>query len=144
MNRATLRISGWIYGIFALITHAGFGMYFLLFGLAAIFLFAGANVLPTAKNNRTTIEKRRENAVHSMEDYIQKSSDFPLPACYAHPVVIKWMQDIVRTGRAQTAEEALQLLKEELQKVDARVRGEREEYDESIGMKPVMLGTKYE
>ena len=31
-----------VYGVWALLTHAGFGMYFLLFGLAAIFLFAGA------------------------------------------------------------------------------------------------------
>ena len=133
-----------IYGIFALITHAGFGMYFLLFGLAAIFLFAGANVLPTAKNNRTAIEKRRENAVHTMEDYIQKSSDFPLPACYAHPVVIKWIQDIVRTGRAQTAEEALQLLKEDLQKLNASVTVEQEEYDEIIVIKPLFLVMNYE
>ena len=133
-----------IYGIFALITHAGFGMYFLLFGLAAIFLFAGANVLPTAKNNRTAIEKRRENAVHTMEDYIQKSSDLPLPACYAHPVVIKWMQDIVRTGRAQTAEEALQLLKEDLQKLNASVTVEQEEYDEIIVIKPLFLVMNYE
>ena len=44
-----------IYGIFALITHAGFAVYFLLFGLAAIFLFSSANVLPTAKKNIYTI-----------------------------------------------------------------------------------------
>ena len=136
--------AAFVYGIYALTTHAGFGMYFLLFGLAAIFLFAGANVLPTAKNNRTAIEKRRENAVHTMEDYIQKSSDFPLPACYAHPVVIKWMQDIVRTGRAQTAEEALQLLKEDLQKLNASVTVEQEEYDEIIVIKPLFLVMNYE
>ena len=136
--------AAFVYGIYALTTHAGFGMYFLLFGLAAIFLFAGANVLPTAKNNRTAIEKRRENAVHTMEDYIQKSSDFPLPACYAHPVVIKWMQDIVRTGRAQTAEEALQLLKEDLQKLNASVTVEQEEYNEIIVIKPLFLVMNYE
>lgn len=34
-----LRAAALIYGIFALITHAGFAVYFLLFGLAAIFLF---------------------------------------------------------------------------------------------------------
>ena len=115
-----------------------------MFGLADIFLFAVAYVLPTAKNNRTAIEKRRENAVHTMEDYIQKSPDFPLPACYAHPVVIKWMQDIVRTGRAQTAEEALQLLKEDLQKLNASVTVEQEEYDEIIVIKPLFLVMNYE
>ena len=50
--------AAFVYGIYALTTHAGFGMYFLLFGLAAIFLFAGANVLPTSKNNKSYIEKR--------------------------------------------------------------------------------------
>ena len=45
-----LGIGAFLYGIYSLLTHAGFGMYFLLFGLAAIFLFAGANVLPTSKN----------------------------------------------------------------------------------------------
>ena len=49
--------AAFVYGIYALTTHAGFGMYFLLFGLAAIFLFAGANVLPTSKNNKNYIMK---------------------------------------------------------------------------------------
>ena len=47
--------AAFVYGIYALTTHAGFGMYFLLFGLAAIFLFAGANVLPTSKNNKNIL-----------------------------------------------------------------------------------------
>lgn len=51
-----LGIGAFLYGIYSLLTHAGFGMYFLLFGLAAIFLFAGANVLPTSKNNKKYIE----------------------------------------------------------------------------------------
>lgn len=132
-----------IYGIFALITHAGFGMYFLLFGLAAIFLFSGANVLPTAKNNKTAIEKRREAAVHAMEAYIEERDKFPVPACYAHPLVLKWMQDIVRTGRAQTVDEALQTLKEDLQKLNASVTVEQEEYDEIVVIKPLFLVMDY-
>lgn len=58
----------------ALLTHAGFGMYFLLFGLAAIFLFAGANVLPTSRNNRNYIEKQLADSIRAMEDYIK---DYP-------------------------------------------------------------------
>lgn len=52
-----LGIGAFLYGIYSLLTHAGFGMYFLLFGLAAIFLFAGANVLPTSKNNKKIYRK---------------------------------------------------------------------------------------
>ena len=47
-------------------------MYFLLFGLAAIFLFAGANVLPTSKNNRKYIENQLSGAIEQMEEYIRK------------------------------------------------------------------------
>ena len=64
--------AAFVYGIYALTTHAGFGMYFLLFGLAAIFLFAGANVLPTSKNNRKYIENQLSGAIEQMEEYIRK------------------------------------------------------------------------
>lgn len=99
--------------------------------------------MPTAKNNRTAIEKRRENAVPYGGRLHTEIFRLPLPACYAHPVVIKWMQDIVRTGRAQTAEEALQLLKEDLQKLNASVTVEQEEYDEIIVIKPLFLVMNY-
>ena len=68
---------------------------------------------------------------------------FPVPACYAHPLVLKWMQDIVRTGRAQTADEALQTLKEDLQKLNASVTVEQEEYDEIVVIKPLFLVMDY-
>ena len=50
----------------------------------------------------------------------------------------------MRTGRAQTAEEALQLLKEDLQKLNASVTVEQEEYDEIIVIKPLFLVMNYE
>ena len=78
-----------VYGIYALTTHAGFGMYFLLFGLAAIFLFAGANVLPTSKNNKNYIEKRLTESIRQMEEYIREYPDFPVPAHYAHTDCVK-------------------------------------------------------
>ena len=81
--------AAFVYGIYALTTHAGFGMYFLLFGLAAIFLFAGANVLPTSKNNKNYIEKRLTESISQMEEYIRVYPDFPVPAYYAHPIVLK-------------------------------------------------------
>ena len=62
-----LGIGAFLYGIYSLLTHAGFGMYFLLFGLAAIFLFAGANVLPTSKNNKKYIENQLERSIQQME-----------------------------------------------------------------------------
>ena len=93
--------AAFVYGIYALTTHAGFGMYFLLFGLAAIFLFAGANVLPTSKNNKNYIEKRLTESISQMEEYIRVYPDFPVPAHYAHPIVLKRMQEIMKEGRAK-------------------------------------------
>lgn len=41
-----------VYGIISWRNGGDFGMYFALFGFAAIFFFSGAHVLPTAKNNK--------------------------------------------------------------------------------------------
>ena len=136
--------AAFVYGIWALATHAGFGMYFLLFGLAAIFLFAGAHVLPTAKNNRRYIEKQLADSVRSMEQFIRSYPEFPVPACYAHPIVLKRMQDILKEGRAETTEEALQVLKEDLKALNSSVVVEQEEYDEVVAIKPMFLVMDYQ
>ena len=128
-----------VYGIYALTTHAGFGMYFLLFGLAAIFLFAGANVLPTSKN----IEKRLTESIRQMEEYIREYPDFPVPAHYAHPIVLKRMQEIMKEGRARNIPEALQVLKKDLKALNSSVVVEKEEYDEVVAIKPMFLVMDY-
>ena len=132
-----------IYGIYALTTHAGFGIYFLLFGLAAIFLFSGASVLPTARNNRKAVEKHLLDSVDAMENYIRTYPDFPVPACYAHPIVLKRMQDILKEGRAQTIPEALGILKDDLKALNSSVVVEQEEYDEVVAIKPMFLVMDY-
>ena len=138
-----LGIGAFLYGIYSLLTHAGFGMYFLLFGLAAIFLFAGANVLPTSKNNKKYIENQLEQSIQQMETYIKKYPDFPVPAYYAHPIVLKRMQDIMKEGRAETISEALKLLKEDLKALNSNVVVEKEEYDEIVTIKPMFLVMDY-
>ena len=138
-----LGIGALLYGIYSLLTHAGFGMYFLLFGLAAIFLFAGANVLPTSKNNKKYIENQLERSIQQMETYIQKYPDFPVPAHYAHPFVLKRMQDIMKDGRAQTIPEALTVLKDDLKALNSNVTVEKEEYDEIVAIKPMFLVMDY-
>lgn len=132
-----------VYGIYALTTHAGFGMYFLLFGLAAIFLFAGANVLPTSKNNRKYIENQLSGAIEQMEEYIRKYPEFPIPAHYAHPIVLQRMQEIMREERAKTIPEALQVLKSDLKALNSDVVVEKEEYDEIVAIKPMFLVMDY-
>ena len=130
--------AAFVYGIYA-----GFGMYFLLFGLAAIFLFAGANVLPTSKNNKNYIEKRLTESIRQMEEYIREYPDFPVPAHYAHPIVLKRMQEIMKEGRARNIPEALQVLKKDLKALNSSVVVEKEEYDEVVAIKPMFLVMDY-
>lgn len=136
-------VGAFAYGIYALVTHAGFGMYFLLFGLAAVFLFAGANVLPTSKNNRRYIEEQLAKSIRQMQEYIREYPDFPVPAHYAHPIVLKRMQDILKEGRAKTIPEALKILKKDLKALNSDVAVEQEEYDEIMAIKPMFLVMDY-
>lgn len=133
-----------IYGIYLLIIHAGFSIYFLLFGMAAIFFFSSANVLPTARNNKRYIESHLKMAVDEMQDYIAKYPDFPVPAWYAHPVVIKRMIDIIEEGRAVEVDEALAVLKNDLRALNSSVAVEQDEYDEIVTIKPMFLVRDYQ
>lgn len=139
------------YGVWALIARAGLGIYFTLFGFAAVFLFAGANVLPTAKNNKRYIEKQWQDAVFAMEQHIKAfdkmpgsaGKPFPLPAYYAHPVTLDRMIRVLEAGKLQTAEEALEQVKKDLKALNADVTVEQEEYDEVVAVKPMFLVEDY-
>ena len=135
------------YGIHCLLSHTGnYGIYFALFGFAAIFLFSSYNMMPTARNNRNAIMKRAERAEAAMAEYIKgyPGSNFPVPSTYAHPVVLKQMRDAVEEGRAVTAAEALDAVKHRLQEVNADVQVEQEEYDEIMQIKAMFLNHDYQ
>lgn len=136
-------LGAFFYGVYSVITHARFGIYFLLFGLAAIFLFSGASVLPTSKNNKHYIEKQLVRSIDDMQRYIKTYPDFPVPAYYAHPVVLKRMQDILKDKRAETMSEALEVLKNDLKALNSSVVVEQEEYDEIVAIKPMFLVMDY-
>ena len=52
-----------LFGVATILQGTGsFGVYFALFGLAAIFMFSGVSVLPTARNNKNAIMARNEKA----------------------------------------------------------------------------------
>lgn len=131
------------YGIYSFFHDGQFGVYFMLFGLAALFLFSGAHVLPTAKNNRRAIENRLEAAIRAVEAYIKGYPDFPLPAYYTHPMTVKRMITVIREGRAETAEQALEVVKEDLKRLNADVQVSQEEHDEVVAIKPMFLVMNY-
>ena len=133
------------FGIVSLVTHrGGMSIYFLLFGMAAIFLFSGANVLPTRKNNRRYIQNRMQDAEKKMAAYISDFPGFPVPAGYAHPGVLEWMSEILREGKASTADQALVVLKKELKGLNADVTVEQDEFERIMAIKPMFLVRDYE
>ena len=135
-------IAAVVYGILALIRGENVGVYFALFGLAAIFFFSGAHVLPTAKNNKKAIAQEWERSISDVAALLPE--DFPVPARYAHPVVLQRMIRVLREGRAQSVGEALNVMKKDLKALNASVQVEQEEYDEVVAIKPMFLLWDYE
>ena len=66
-------------------------------------------------------------------------SAFPLPAQYAHPATIDRMIRVIREGRAQTVEEAYEVMKKDLQAINSDVTVSQVEYDEIMAIKPMFL-----
>lgn len=145
MAITALGIAAIVYGLWALLAgKGGFGVYFALFGLAAVFTFAGFSVLPTARNNRHSILKQEQKAREEMQRYLSGKPDFPVPVRYAHPVVLRRMQRAVQDGRAGSAEEALEVVKQDLKALNADVQVDQEEYDEVVAIKPMFLNAEYQ
>ena len=135
------------YGLYAVTNHVGnYGIYFALFGFAAIFLFSSYNMLPTARNNNNAIMKRADKAEAAMEEYVKHypNGAFPVPGCYAHPIVLKQMTDAIEEGRAVTVPEALDAVEKRLQALNADVQVEQEEYDEVVVIKAMFLNHDYQ
>ena len=135
------------YGLYAVTTHTGgYGIYFALFGFAAIFLFSSYNMLPTAHNNHSAIMKRAEKAEAAMAEYVKHypNGAFPVPSRYAHPIVLKQMSDAIEEGRAVTVPEALTAVENRLKSLNADVQVEQEEYDEVVVIKAMFLNHDYQ
>ena len=131
-----------VYGIMAWRRHEDFGMYFTLLGLAVVFLFSGTQVIPTMKNNRKSVTSAWENAQASMAKVLPEN--FPLPARYAHPIVLDRMIRVLREGRAQSVPEALDVVKADLKALNADVQVTQEEYDEVVAIKSMFLVSDYQ
>ena len=145
MAITALGLAALAYGLWSLVLGKGsFGIYFALFGLAAVFTFAGFSVLPTARNNRRSILRADEQARQAMEQALAGKGNFPVPARYAHPTVLRRMQRAVQDGRADTMDEALAVVKADLQALNANVQVDQEEYDEVVAIKALFLNANYQ
>lgn len=121
------------------------GIYAVLFGVAAIFFTAAANILPTAKHNRRTVQRDWDSAVQAASDYISGYEDtFPVPAQYAHPIVLRRMIRIIREGKTEGTPEAFELMKQELKALDHTKTVSQQEYDEIVTIKPMFRVMNYQ
>ena len=133
-----------VYGVYSWLTDSGdYGLYVTLVGLAALFFFAGANVLPTARNNSRAIAASLDKARADVEAYIRDYPDFPLPARYAHPATLARMIRSIREGRSETVPEAYEDMKVVLRSLNSDVKVSQTEYDEVVVIKPMFLLEDY-
>lgn len=140
-----------LYGLYLFASHAGFAVYFTLFGLAAMFLFAGSHVRPTLMENRRSILRRAGDAGEAVERYVEAygsedgagKEEFPVPAKYAHPIVLKRMAEAMEEGRAATAEAALLAVMDRLKELNRDVEVDEEEYNEVVAIKAIFLNEEY-
>ena len=131
------------FGLVALIHKMGnYAIYFLMFGFAFIFLIMASNILPTGRRNKKSVQREWDNAVEAMEKIVGR--DFIVPAHYAHPTVLRRMERAIRQGRAETTDEALQVVKDDLKALNKDVTVSQKEYDEVVEVKPLFLLCSYE
>lgn len=133
------------FGIWSLMTDRKGGAYFLLIGMAAVLFFSSAQMRPTGRSNQKRVAQELEAVLTRARELTEAyPGQFPLPARYAHPVVLERMRRIVEEGRAHTLEEALEVLKTDLKALNAQVQVEQWEYDEVVAIKPLFLLADYQ
>ena len=67
-----------IYGVVSLVCRGFSGGYLLLCLLAAVFLFGGWRLLPTARNNNAAVLRGDKQARVQMQNYIDRFPALPL------------------------------------------------------------------
>lgn len=107
-------------------------------------------LLKAAQRRNGEIRKREQpvldraaQAQKEMERFLGGCEDFPLPARYAHPVVLRRMERVVEADRAVTPEQALESVKADLKALNSSVQVSQEEHDEVVAIKAMFLNEDY-
>ncbi len=131
-------------GILGLVSgDRGWSVYLLLFGVAFALFTLASGVVPTVRHNRRTVQAEWDDAVAEAREYVSGYPSFPLPAAYAHPIVIERMIRIIREGRARDVGEAFEAMKQELRRLDHTQTVTQREYDEIVAVKPMFMVMDY-
>ena len=78
------------------------------------------------------------------EESVTHQDCFPVPARYAHPVVLKRMARVIREGRAEERTQALEVVKADLKALNKSVTVSQQEYDEVVAVKAMFLVSDYQ
>ena len=133
-----------IYGVYALLMHRTAATYFLLGGAALFFFALSANMLPNRWNSKKRGQEDWDTALNDMREYLSEKPDFPVPAQYAHPIVLERMIRTLREGKAKTTAQAYTTMKKELKALNNTVKVSQSEYDEVVKIKPLFLVCEYQ
>lgn len=141
---AAICLAAVIIGIGAAMVSRPYGIYMALFGGVFIILLFNSGLLPSRWNNRKNALAEWNAALSASRRYTGELNDFPIPPQYAHPVVCDRMIRVIRQGRAETAGEALGVVKDDLKALNASVTVSQKEHDEVVEVKPMFLVCDYE
>lgn len=119
------------------------GIVLALIGIMLIFLAINSKGLPSRLTNRKLRDKEYEASVEAMERAVKHLEDFPIPCCYAHIYTFDRMIRILQQERAQTIEEALEVLKTDLKAMDSSVVLAKEDYLQVVAIKPLFTVRDY-
>ena len=133
-----------VYGLYALYMHRTAATYFLLGGAALFFFALSSNMLPNKWNSKKRGQADWDAALRDMREYLAARPDFPVPAQYAHPVVLERMMRVVREGKAKSVAQAYTTMKKELKALNNTVKVSQQEYDEVVKIKPLFLVCEYQ
>ncbi len=131
-------------GLYVLLTGNTAGVYFIVGGGAAFFMALSSNTMPSRWNSPRYAQAEWDGAVEAMRGHLRGRPGFRVPAQYAHPVVLLRMMRVLRQGRAQTAGEALAVVKEDLRALNSSVQVTQKEHDEVVAVKPLFLVCDYQ
>ncbi len=139
-----LALGALVFGVISILRHDGFSMYFVLFGMAFLFYSMSSRMLPTAKNNSRYVKERWEKALLASREFtLSGETPFPVPYQYAHPAVLDRMIRVIREGRAESKEQAYEIMKADLKALNSDVTVSQTEYDEVVAVKPLFLECGY-
>ena len=146
-----LGVAAAVYGVITLINHGEFAIYFLLFGLAAIFLFSATAVMPTARKNKKAIEDAFQESLVALNSYLKAlKGDLVIPSTYGNPLILQRIKDkmaqkiLESDDKKYYAASAFEDIKAELRAATREVKVSQDDYNFITAVKPIFLVRNYE